>query len=294
MKKLVSYLVVLVISLFTFVGVSNALETSDLVTQSSGAVVPDGKALIYIGRDGCQWCQRFVPGLKNLSKWYNFEYKYVNTDTITEEEYNEWLKIFGIDPADFGTPTFGVFENKKLVAKNGGWMPEDELFNFLQENGIIGENEKYEPKYKYLKVISSDEYNDLVKSNKKAMIVFSQNTSVEGLNSKSLLDDLAKEYGIDIYYYELKFETQEDLDKFVKTNKYIEKNIDSFTIPTVMIIKGKEMIDINAVLTEDVLRPFIEENMKLDFKIVVIVFLSILLIASAIFNVLLLKNKKCK
>ena len=113
MKKIVSYLTVLVVSLFTFVGFVNA-----------DIEVPDGKKVIYIGREGCGFCQAFVPGLKYLSEKYNFEYKYVNTDELKEEELSAWLKKLNVKEEDFGTPTFAAFIDKELKESHVGFLPE--------------------------------------------------------------------------------------------------------------------------------------------------------------------------
>ena len=68
MKRFISYFAVLVIGLFAFVTISNAEEV--LTTGNSDVRV------IYIGREGCGYCQAFIPGLKYLSGKYNFAYEY--------------------------------------------------------------------------------------------------------------------------------------------------------------------------------------------------------------------------
>ena len=284
MKKIVSYLTVLVVSLFTFVGFVNA-----------DIDVPDGKKVIYIGREGCAYCQAFVPGLENLSKKYNFEYKYVDTDKTSEEELSEWLKKLNVKEEEFGTPTFAVLINKELKQSHVGYLPEEDLFDFLQENGIIDEGVKYESPYKNIKFISSEEYYDLIKSNKKAFLVLSQSTNITGLKSRNTLEELAKELNIDVYFYNLGFTSQEEVDKFISSNEYIEQNADTLTLPTFMVIEGKKGIDATTNSTKDYLRSFIKRNMKMDCSLIVIICLSVLLAASIACNIVfILQNKKLK
>ena len=287
MKKIVSYLVVLVVSLFTFIGFANA-----------SIDIPDGKKVVYIGRDTCGYCNAFSPIIEYLSKKYNFGYKYVDIEKISDEDYNEWMKVFGIEPDQLGTPTFGAFIDKQLVKKNEGYLPEENTFNFLKEAGVIDENAKYEPKYKHIKFISNDEYLDIIKSNKKSLIVLSQITNSVGIKSKDALEELGKKFNIDIYFYDLGFSSQEEFDSFVESNEYIEENIDTLTLPVFMVVKGSKSIDVmdaSSIASKTYLEQFIKQNFKTDLSLILYVCVGILLAASITCNVVLvLKNKKCK
>ena len=141
MKKIFSYLIVLVISLFTFTSVYEAKATKAKAAtptiEKIGDVSLQGKKLIYIGRDGCAYCKAFVPGLKYLSEKYEFTYEYVNTDTITEDVFYKWLDKIKIDEKEFGTPTIAIFENSNLKDVHQGFMDEESLFAYLKEYGII-------------------------------------------------------------------------------------------------------------------------------------------------------------
>ena len=195
MKKVVSYLAVLVVSLFTFVSITNAQDTTeDVSVTSAGDVstqrvekykhitkigdidISKGKKVIYVGRSGCGYCQLFVPGLKNLSEKYGFTYDYVDTDLTSDSDLDIWLEKLNVDPSEFGTPTFGVFENGVLKESNVGYVPEEDLFDFLQRNGIISSSEKYERKYKNIKFINDEDYLKIIDSNKKSLILLSQYT----------------------------------------------------------------------------------------------------------------------
>ena len=302
MKKVVSYLTILVVCLFTFVSFVNAEEEKTVVAapttekNSSEIVIPDGKIVVYVGRETCGFCKAFEPSLKYLSKKYNFEYKYVDIEKITDDEYNAWMKVFDIDPNKLGTPTFGAFINKELKNKNEGYLPEKELFDFLKANGIIEENAEFIPQYKKIKYVNDQEYLDVVKSNKKSLIVLTQVTNAAGYNSKDTLEELAQKYNIDIYYYNLGFSSQEDFDKFVQSNKYIEDNINSLSLPTYLIIQGDKMIDVTNSSTKDGLTKFFNANYGIHCTLIIIIVLSVLLAASLTFNVIfflkLRKNNK--
>ena len=295
MKKIVSYLAIVVISLFAFVGITKAEKIGDVELK--------GTQVIYIGRDGCGYCQAFVPGLEYLSEKYNFKYEYVNTDKLTEENFYKWLEKVNVEEEKFGTPTFAVLKDGKLVESHVGYVEEKELFAFLQKNGVIGSGKTYESKFKNLKFITNDEYLKIVEEGKKSIVVFSQATNSAGLNSRDMFDKLAKESGIDIYFYNLGFATQEEFDKFLDSNKFISDNINSLSLPMVMIIEGNETKNLTTFIEEEFIKKFIAgeyDNVTYTTKTessacstVVIIILSILLAASLAFNATyLLKLKK--
>ena len=274
MKKVVSYLAVLIVSLFAFANIINAEEVTTTsarvekykhITKIGNVDISKGQKIIYIGRDGCGYCQLFVPGLKNLSEKYNFSYEYVNTDIISDEELDIWLEKVNVDPTKFGTPTFGVFENGVLKESHVGFVPEEELFVFLQDNGVISSSEKYEPKYKNIKYIKDEDYLNIIKNGKKSLILLSQYTCSKCIEAQEYLDELATELKVDINYYNLAFETQEDYDKFYNSSEYIKTSLDSnkLATPTFLVIKGDE---VRAVLTEfegkDDVKKFINDYLK--------------------------------
>ena len=276
MKKVVSYLAVLVVSLFTFVSITNAydpgVDTSETskneevttigeittnqrvekyrhITKIGNIDISKGKKVIYVGRAGCGYCQLFVPGLKNLSEKYGFTYDYVDTDVVSDSDLDIWLEKLNVDPTEFGTPTFGVFENGVLKESNVGFVPEEDLFNFLQKNGIIDSSAKYEKKYKNIKFIKDEDYLKIIESNKKSLILLSQYTCSTCISAQEYLDELVTELKVDINYYDLAFSTQEDFDKFRESNDYIKKSLEANTLatPTFIVLKGKDTM---AVLTE--------------------------------------------
>ena len=279
MKRIISYFAVLVVGLFAFVNITKAEENLTVTTGANNTQV------VYIGRDGCGYCKAFVPGLKYLSEKYNFTYEYVNTDYLTEKDLDNWLKKLNVDPEEFGTPTFGVLSNDKLVSSHVGFIPEKELFNYLQENGVIASSETYEPQFKNIKFITNEEYLDIIKSGKKSFILFSQVTCTACLNARQNLDDLAKELNIDVYYYDLGFVSEEEYNKFYKSNKFVTTSLDdgTFQTPLYVVVKGDETIAAKTIYTDKAdLKDFIVTNLKgkFDYKLFFVVVLFILLVGA--------------
>lgn len=110
------------------------------------------KQIMYLGRPTCSWCSKFKPGLDNLREQYKFEYVYVNTDEVSETELNQLFDLLGIESSEFGTPYTAIVQSGKKIDEQAGYVPENELFNFLQKNGFIEKGAKYAPNDKTIKL----------------------------------------------------------------------------------------------------------------------------------------------
>ena len=178
-------------------------------------------------------------------------------------------------------------------------MDEESLFAYLKEYGIIGNDKEYETRYKTIKFINNNDYLDIVKSNKKSLVVLAQKTNYLGIESKPYLEEIAKELNVDIYYYDLSFESQEEFDSFVNSNKYITKGVNDETLklPTFMIIKGDKTRAViseysNKSDLEDFIKTYLVGNkiqdefkIPVDYNKVTIIILSVLLLGSIVLNV---------
>ncbi|MDD3341073.1 MAG: thioredoxin family protein [Bacilli bacterium] len=93
--------------------------------------------LIYLARPGCSWCEKQKPVLEATAKKYNFEYSYINTENLDAVQLKEVLKKFEVDINSFGTPTFVVVKDGKVIDSNIGYMEENTFVSFLQSTGMI-------------------------------------------------------------------------------------------------------------------------------------------------------------
>lgn len=117
----------------------------DMISSSS-------KQILYLGRPTCSWCSKFRPGLDNLKEQYNFEYIYVNTDEVSETELNALFDILEINSSEFGTPYTAIVQSGKKIDEQAGYVPENELFKFLQKHGFIEKGAKYAPNDKTIEL----------------------------------------------------------------------------------------------------------------------------------------------
>jgi predicted bacteriocin transport accessory protein len=102
------------------------------------------RQLIYLGRPSCSWCNKLRPELNNMGDKYGVEFVYINTDKTSQDDMNTIFSKLGIDGQKFGTPYLVIIENGKKVAEQVGYVEEETLFKFLQDNDIIDSSEKYE------------------------------------------------------------------------------------------------------------------------------------------------------
>ncbi len=99
----------------------------------------DKKSLIYIGRPTCPACVTFMPTLEEVSKEYNLDFYYTNTDewnarSVRADLYSTLKKYEG-------TPTVFIMYNQGEVDNLLGAHSKENLVKFLEINKIIEETE---------------------------------------------------------------------------------------------------------------------------------------------------------
>lgn len=94
--------------------------------------------ILEIMRTDCSACINFKPKLEQVTKDYQIEIKYINTDNLTDEEYDKLSNETGIS----GTPTVIFYndgiENTKSSRINGS-VSTDKIISKFKANGLIKE-----------------------------------------------------------------------------------------------------------------------------------------------------------
>lgn len=201
--------------------------------------------LVMIGRDNCSWCSLFKPILDSMSEHYDFEFLYVNTNELTNSTFNKLLNQINVDSEDFGTPYTIVVRDEKVIDSLGGYVNEPELLDFLIENGFVDEDEDT-----ILDYINYDDYEKLLKSKDKEIVVISQTSCTYCIKSKPILSKISSEYDLDINVLEVNTIDEEDSEKFSKSLSYFEE--ENWGTPLMLIIKnGNVIADANGLLDYD-------------------------------------------
>ncbi len=94
--------------------------------------------ILEIMRTDCSACINFSPKLKEVANKYKIEVKYINTDNITEEEYEKLELKTGVT----GTPTVIFYNDGEEITKStriNGSVSVDKIISKFKASGFIEE-----------------------------------------------------------------------------------------------------------------------------------------------------------
>ena len=114
-----------------------ASDDNEVVKAFIDVLNSSSKRLVYIGRPTCTYCQKLSPILEEVSKEYNIDYYYVNTDEITSEELAAILEKLGKTSSKFGTPYLAVVQNGEKIGEQPGYIEKEGLIVFFKKNGLV-------------------------------------------------------------------------------------------------------------------------------------------------------------
>lgn len=146
-------LLIIVIGIFSTKG-SNALEDIEYPVTLNGEpglqqityneyetlVANDETFLVIIERESCGYCQMYLPILKEVAEEENIPILYIDTDSITDEEFsllsskNPYLKR-----NNWGTPTTLLMKGNRVLDSIGGYVEKDEVLKFLNDKISVGD-----------------------------------------------------------------------------------------------------------------------------------------------------------
>lgn len=89
--------------------------------------------LIYVGQEGCSACAKFEPVLKQIQTTYSFNISYLDYQTLSASEKEEFSMTASVFSGQWGTPTLLVIMNGEIVSTKVGYVEYDELNGFILE-----------------------------------------------------------------------------------------------------------------------------------------------------------------
>ena len=137
MKKFLK-LTVIILCLFIFTGCGKTYLSEISYDEYQKLIKNKETFILEIMRTDCSACINFKPKLKQVAKDYKIEIKYINTDNLSEDEYNNLFNETGIS----GTPTVifyhdGIEETKS--SRINGSVSTDKIISKFKASGFIKE-----------------------------------------------------------------------------------------------------------------------------------------------------------
>jgi len=237
-KILVIVLVVVAIfALIPIVAIINVVKSKNIIEEFHETMNSEDLNLIYIGRDNCSYCNLFDEEIEFIDDEFDIDYLYINTNKLTNKDFDELLTTLDINEDDFGTPYILITQNGEKLAEQPGYIPENQLFDFLQEYGLIEEDETLPLNY-----IDYEEYTNIIASQEKQIVVIAQSGCDGCLKARPVLYELAHEYGLKINYLNASFIDSENAEAFQTSLSYFEEN--GISTPTMLVVSNNEVIDV--------------------------------------------------
>ena len=266
-KKLTIVGIVLAI-LFSFSILIYALDKKDDVkTNTSSKTNTSTKAttseymVYYLGREGCGYCKIFTPNIESMKENYGVEYTYIDIEAITSEELSDYLDKFHIT-GSFGTPTIAIMKGDEYIANSVGYLTEQELFNFLKANGVVT-GKFISAEYPNITYIDFDDYKKIVESNDKRLVILAQDGCTGCDDAQKYLNSLAKSNKLEVNWYNVSFETEDDYNYFYNSYEFIKKGLDDDELytPTFMVVENKKVIaSLSKYTSEEDLNKLLKNN----------------------------------
>lgn len=112
----------------------NNISIDEYLALKSGSEL----SVIYIARPTCGYCQKEEPIVKNLAYLYEgLKINYLNTDELSEDDFNKLTSSDDFFSSGFGTPTIILVKDGNIVDSSRGYHTKAELVEFFQKNELI-------------------------------------------------------------------------------------------------------------------------------------------------------------
>ena len=242
-KKIIIILVAILVVAGITIGVSvSSASAKEKNLDSAMALIEDKDMhILFLGRPTCSYCEQFEPVITGLSDDYDFEYDYINTDELTSSGLSDLLGRLNINEEEFGTPYLSITKDGEVVAEQSGYVDRETLFDFLKENGVIGEDEEYKSEYPNLNMIDFEQYKEILDNGEKQIVVLGQTGCAYCEQTKPILDDIAEKDDVTINYLNITNISEDEFNELMESLDYL-KELESLGTPLTLIVENKEVV----------------------------------------------------
>lgn len=137
MKKFLK-LTVVILCLFIFTGCGKSYLKEISYNEYKDLLENKKTFILEIMRTDCSACINFKPKLEQVAEDYKLEIKYINTDHLSEDEYNDLFDETGIS----GTPTVIFYHDgveETVASRINGSVSTDKIISKFKASGFIDE-----------------------------------------------------------------------------------------------------------------------------------------------------------
>lgn len=96
--------------------------------------------VLIIERTGCSYCEMYMPIMKEYAEEKKIPVVYIDTDTLTEEEFNDLSSTNSyLRKNKWGTPTTLFMLGNRVIDSIGGYVEKDSIEAFFKDRVVMGE-----------------------------------------------------------------------------------------------------------------------------------------------------------
>lgn len=96
--------------------------------------------IVIIERSGCTYCIQYMPIVEEVANEKNIPIYYIDTDTLTNEEFNELSNTNSyLKRNEWGTPTTLFMLGDRVLDTIGGLTEKETVLSFLDGKVVMGE-----------------------------------------------------------------------------------------------------------------------------------------------------------
>lgn len=258
-KKLIMILTVIIVIVMTVViGLLVSILKSHSIRKNVENLYNGSEInILYLGRDNCSYCQLFSPIIESVSKKYQFDYHFVDTNKLTDKDLIKILNMLDVDTNKFGTPYVAIVQNGKKISEQSGYANESDLFMVLQESGIIAQDEINPYVARDDNEVVKDFINTLNSPTKK-LVYIGRPTCTYCQKFSPILEGVSTEYSIDYYYINTDEINSNELSAILYK---LGIKSSTFGTPYLAVVQNGDKIGENfGYIEKDKLVEFIKEN----------------------------------
>ena len=209
--------------------------------------------IVFIGREGCSWCQLFRPIFDYYTEKYDFSYTYIDTGDLVEKDFNKLIDKIEVKEDKFGTPLVAFVKDGKVTEIIDGYVDESKLLNILKEHELADTDEKDSLNY-----LDFESLKKTIKSKEKSLIVIGQTYCSFCIKFKPILMNVADTKNVKIYY--MNYDAVEEQTELKEYLSNFEEFSNFGTPLTIITENGKILDSLNGYRTENEFVKFLTDN----------------------------------